>query len=145
MKRMNSDGFTLVEALVALTVFSIGLIALYTAQTVTIGFDSSSDRMSTAANWGASTLERVMFLDKKDIKARDRSGLDRFLRESSQSIDAAIAQADGFTRSPDNRYTMLWYVIEDSPINDTKIVYAVVRSRGIGSKGSRVYMTYVKR
>ncbi len=144
MNTMNERGFTILEAMVALVVFSIGLISLYMAQTATIGFNSSSDRMSTAANWGASTLERMMLLDKEDISTRDDGGLNRFLRESSQQIPAALAEADGSVVSPDGRYTMLWYVVKNTPIYDADTIYAVVRSEGLGSKGDRVYMSYVK-
>ena len=40
--KRDESGFTLLEVIVALAIFTIGILALYTAQTATMGYNSGA-------------------------------------------------------------------------------------------------------
>jgi len=76
MKRpsQNQRGFTLIESVVAIGVLSIGVIALYTLQTISIRGNGSAQRITQEATWGGDQLERLLAADWDSISVSDRDG-----------------------------------------------------------------------
>jgi type IV pilus assembly protein PilV len=62
----NQQGMTLVEVLVALTVFAVGLLAIASMQVTAIRANSSSNIQSTAVAAGQGVLEDLIARDKSD-------------------------------------------------------------------------------
>ena len=54
----NKNGFTLVELLIALVIFAIGILGVATMQITSIKGNSKSRQISEAANVGADRVER---------------------------------------------------------------------------------------
>ena len=134
--KRDKSGFTLLEVIVALAIFTIGILALYTAQTATIGYNSGASRMTTAVNWAAQTLEAIVSLDYRDLT--DQNGD----KTSGLSVTSTTG-ADYSAVSPDGRYTIVWNVVEDMPMPNVKTVRVYVLSGGRGM-GRNVHFEFLK-
>ncbi|MGD8993218.1 MAG: prepilin-type N-terminal cleavage/methylation domain-containing protein [Desulfobacterales bacterium] len=107
--RMMPDirGFTLIEALIAIAIFSIGILAVSSMQISAIN-NNASARMRTEATMLASEkVEELMSLADYD---------DPLLGTDTQS-DA----------SANNIYCLQWSATEDTPIPSTKTINLSVR------------------
>ncbi len=119
MKILREDtGFTLLEVVTALAIFSIGIVALYGIQTMTISQNYKANRIITADTWASEKIEDFIALDYGDV-------------------------ADGNEISPDGVYTVTWTVIEDVPLPNTKTIRVVVTTQRKGT-GSLVDLEYIK-
>ncbi len=134
--KAGSGGFTLLEVVIALAIFTIGILALYAAQTATIGYNFGASRMTVAANWSAQVLESVMALNYDDLNDVNGDGSGGLSRDTAATSDYQAVSTDG-------RYTILWNVAEETPLPRTKTVRVLVTSQGIGM-GRRVQLEYVK-
>lgn len=74
MYRLNNQGFTLIESVVAIGVLSIGIIALYTLQTVSIRGNGSAQKITTEAAWASDQLEQMLAADWDAVSVSDRDG-----------------------------------------------------------------------
>lgn len=101
----NQGGFTLIELVVALTVFSIGLLGASMMQTASIRGNKSSASVSQSSNWAAGKMEEIMSWDY---------------------ADARLLTAGGSDQSPDGQYTITWTVTDNTPVTDTKTVVITV-------------------
>ena len=136
IRASDDGGFTLLEVIIALAIFTAGILALYAAQTATIGYNSGASRITTAATWSAQTFESFMarhYGDLDDLNGDGVGGLN----------NATETTADYSAISPDGRYTILWNVVADMPIPRTKTIRVIVINEGIGV-GRRIQMDYVK-
>lgn len=132
----GDKGFTLLETVIALAIFTIGIVALYGSQVATIRYNFSASRMTTAANWSAQFLESFIpmhYDDLKDVNGDGAAGL----------AASTAAAADYQTVSPDGRYTISWNVAEDTPVRGVKAIRVIVTSPGVGM-GRRVQLDYLK-
>lgn len=68
MNAMNNEkGFSLIEALVATAILSIGIITLITMQTTSVKGNAKARGLTTAASWGQDKLEEFVNTDYGDI------------------------------------------------------------------------------
>jgi type IV pilus assembly protein PilV len=103
----DTRGFTLIEALFAIAIFSIGILAVSSMQISAIN-NNASARMRTEATMLASEkVEELMSLANYN---------DPLLGTDTQS-DA----------SANNIYCLQWSAIEDTPISSTKTITLSVR------------------
>ena len=135
--RVSDDGgFTLLEVIIALAIFTIGILALYTAQTATIGYNFGASRMTTAATWSAQTFESFLTRHYRDLNDLNGDGAGGLNNDTETTADYSAI-------SPDGRFTILWNGVADMPIPRTKTIRVIVVSEGIGI-GRRIQMDYVK-
>jgi len=59
----KQDGFTLIEVLVALTIFAVGLLAIAAMQTSAIKMNSTGNRLTELSTLGIDRLEDLMSRD----------------------------------------------------------------------------------
>lgn len=132
----GNDGFTLLEAIIALAIFTIGIVALYAAQNATIGYNFSASRMTTAVNWSAQFLESFISMNYDDLN--DLNG------DGAAGLAVSTANASDYQAvSPDGRYAIFWNVAEDTPVRGIKAIRVIVTSPGVGM-GRRVQLDYLK-
>ena len=63
IKRLKKqDGFTLIEVLIALTIFAVGLLAIAAMQTSAIRMNSTGNRVTELSTLGIDRLENLMSL-----------------------------------------------------------------------------------
>lgn len=125
MKKLSEEsGFTLIETLVAMTVFTIGILSLYAMQVSAIQGNSSASRMTTAATAGADQLETIFAMDYDALVDTDNdsvAGLYHYEETVAEVADGKATTSDGST--------IYWNVANDSPMPATKrVVVNVVRT-----------------
>lgn len=121
IKKLQKDqGFTLIEVLIAISIFAVGLLAVATMQLSAIRVNSTAGQITTRITWAQDKLEELMALPYTDSQ-----------------LQAAGSPFQETT--PDGYYTISWTVTDDTPISDTKLITVTVTGRG---KTTRV--SYVK-
>jgi len=99
--RINNRGFTLIEVMITLAIFSIGILAIAGLQISSINGNSSARIQTEATTLAVERLERLVALPY------DHSDLD----PSNNPHQAASGS-----------YTIVWDVNEDVPITLTKTI-----------------------
>jgi type IV pilus modification protein PilV len=126
MKKLSEQvGFTLIEALVAMVILTIGILSLYTMQVSAILGNSTASQITKAATAGANQLEDIFAMDYATLVDTDNDLINGL-------YDITDATADGRATTPDG-YTIYWNVAKDEPMpNTARVVVNVVRTdRGI--------------
>jgi type IV pilus assembly protein PilV len=140
--RDDSQGFSLIEVLIAITIFSIGLLAVASMQSTSIDSSSSAMVQTEVAAWAADRVESLMAIPYHD-SALDAGTYGSAVSQSSDGIDndwdGAIDEA-GETGSLN---TITWTIQEDTPINNTKTITVTVTSTREGGKTVTLEMTKV--
>ena len=112
IKTIQKDqGFTLIEVLIALTIFAIGLLAVAAMQTSAITVNSTADQITTRTTWAQDKIEELMALPYTDSQ----------LQESGSPFQEI---------TPDGIYTVSWTVTDDTLITGTKLITITVTGRG---------------
>ena len=132
----NQNGFTLVELLIALVIFAVGILGVATMQTTSIKGNSHARRISEATNVAADRIEQIMSLDYEHADLTDDTdnnggnfGLD----------DATQATADGYFKSANGNYELYWNIAEDHIMTGTKTINFIVDPSGNGKNISIMY------
>ena len=140
----RQQGFSLLEVMIALAIFSIATVALYGIQTITISQNFSARQITTANAWGAKKLEDLMALKYEDVKDRNGEGFDGLGNDTPPDPDDPGApEPDYWEFTPDGVYTVMWNVAERIPLDNTKTVRVIVTSQRTGT-GDRVELQYIK-
>ena len=100
----SSNGFTLIEVLVAMVILSVGLLGTAALITGIIKSNQLSNRITTAT---------VLAQDKMEVI-------------KSVSYSNAVSEARAFLPSPDNKYEREVTVVDDSPAVNMKAVTVTV-------------------
>ena len=110
----KEQGFTLVEVLIALTIFAIGILAIASMQMWGLRGNSSAMYHTEAATFAADRIETLMTVDYADL------------------ADGSETQGDS------NEYTISWTVSTDNPINNTATITVDVQwnDRGLAKSAS---------
>jgi type IV pilus assembly protein PilV len=110
MKRLKKEnGFTLIEVLIALTIFAVGMLAVAAMQNSAVKMNSTADKLTHLATWGMDKIEELSALPYAD-----------------PSLDSA---GDPH-REVSGGYTITWTVIDDNPMSNIKNVTVTVTGRG---------------
>lgn len=107
-KPRKEEGFSLLEVLIAISIFSIGILAVATMQISAINGNASARRHTEAATFAADRAERLMALP----------------------YDHAELAAGAHPGSPS------WTVTDDTPVPNTKTVNVIVTWSDRGTQKS---------
>ena len=66
IKPKKDEGFTLIEVLIAISIFAVGLLAVAAMQTSAIRVNSSAAQLTEVNTWGMDKLEELMALPYLD-------------------------------------------------------------------------------
>jgi type IV pilus assembly protein PilV len=120
IKTIQKDqGFTLIEVLIAITIFAVGLLAVAAMQTSAITVNSTADQITTRITWAQDKIEELMALPYTDSQLQ--------------------AAGSPFQETTSDGYTVSWTVTDDTLISGTKLITVTVTGKG---KTTRV--SYVK-
>jgi type IV pilus assembly protein PilV len=137
-QRRSEQGFSLVEVMIAMTVFSLSLAALGAMQLVAINFNASAQEMTQLATLAQETMEKLMVLPYNDVYLRDETPI-----ESKTTYIAYIDLAGDMSHPPTAcassmceatppsvyRYKVQWQVDVDFPSANIKTVDVTVTGR----------------
>ena len=108
MKNQNA-GFTLIEVLIALSIFAVGMLAVAAMQNSAVQMNSTADKLTHLATWGMDKIEELSALPYAD--------------PSLDSAGAPHGEVSG-------DYTITWTIIDDSPKANIKNVTVTVSGHG---------------
>ena len=120
-KSKKDEGFTLIEVLIAITIFAVGLLAVATMQLSAIRVNFTAGQITTRITWAQDKLEELMALPYSDPWIED-------LGDPPSGTDTAGDAHQATT--PDGYYTISWTVTNDTPIASTKLITVTVTGRG---------------
>jgi type IV pilus assembly protein PilV len=117
----KEEGFTLIEVLIALTIFAVGLLAVAAMQTTSIRVNSSAGKMTTRITFAQDQMEKFLNMpytsDWLDPAGNPPAGVD-----PSGNTHTLPANADG--------YVVSWSVTNNSPISNKKTIVISVAGKG---------------
>jgi len=154
MKTLRSNsGFTLIEALVAMVVLTIGILSLYSMQIKSIQGNSKANRFTTASTWNADQMEKIVGMDYNDATLKDTNqngtnqdadgdGVDDDGGNFGLDDSDSAADIPPFTTS-DGRYTLYLNVAVDVPMKNLKTIRVHVQDNSQTLSGP-VTFTYIK-
>ena len=105
----NEHGFTLIEVLIAMAIFSIGILGVAAMQTTAAGGNSSARRVTNIANVAADHVERLISLPYNHASLNNGS------RTGPGATD----------------YSVTWTVTDDTPVTGTKTLRVTVQALAI--------------
>jgi type IV pilus modification protein PilV len=117
---LKQDGFTLIEALTAMVILTIGILSYFTLQGNMIGANHRAYTMTQATNLVAAQLEAI--------------------RQSPYSTLADSTLATQFNDAQTG-YSVTWTVTDDTPVSGAKLIAATVV---VPNNGPTVTLDYVK-
>ena len=108
----NEHGFTFIEVVIAMAIFSIGILGVAAMQTTAAGGNSSARRVTNIANVAADHVERLISLPY------NHNDLD-----------------NGNHDIPDaTEYSVSWTVTDDTPVSGTKTLRVTVQAKAIDTE-----------
>ncbi|RWX42939.1 prepilin-type N-terminal cleavage/methylation domain-containing protein [Candidatus Electrothrix aarhusensis] len=118
-KRLGEAGFTLIEAMIAMAIFAIGILALYAMQLAATKENITANRISTGSTWAVDKIEELLALGYEDLIEPSNanscnpgtSNVDGCggVGETGEVMDF-IAKADYCDKRTDPLYNVYWNV-----------------------------------
>lgn len=100
----GENGFTMIEVLIALTIFAIGMLAVAGMQIMGIQGNAVAKWQTQSASWGSDRIERLITLD----------------------YDDADLSAGSHGPVTEDQYEISWVVTNDDPMANTKTLVVSV-------------------
>jgi len=159
MERISTDeqGFTLIEILIAITVFAIGILAVGKMQITAIQGNSRANHLTEAATIAQSKMEELIslnyndpLLDDGDLDGTNQDADDDGIDDGGNDFglnDNTVGNADGtdqYQAVGNLKYNIFWNIAPDEPTTDTKIIRVIVTWRSHGGLTRNVSFDAVK-
>ena len=123
MKRSNEKGFSLIEILIAITVFAIGILAVGKMQITAIKGNSFANDLTKATTLAQDRMEKLIGLSYTDPLLDDTN------TNGDAGIDGANATAADHN-DPNNpvdiKYNIFWNIAPDHYISNTKEIRVII-------------------
>ena len=123
----NHQGFSLIEVLIAISIFSIGILAIASMQSTSIDNSSSAMMQTEMSAWAADRIETLIALPYSDA-ALDPGTYGSAVSQSTDGIDNDWDGNIDEIGEAGTLNTITWTIQEDTPINNTKTITVTVTS-----------------
>ena len=123
MKKSNQKGFSLIEILIAITVFAIGILAVGKMQIAAIKGNSFANDITKATTLAQDRMEELISLSYDDTDSLDDNDTDD--KAGLDDTDAAADHKDA-NNPVDGRYNIFWNIAPDHPIDNTKEIRVII-------------------
>jgi type IV pilus assembly protein PilV len=123
MKINDEKGFSLIEILIAITVFAIGILAVGKMQITAIKGNSFANDLTKATTLAQDRMEGLIGLSYTDPLLDDTNG------DSHAGIDdanATTADHNDPNNPVDGRYNISWNIAPDHYIGNTKEIRVII-------------------
>lgn len=120
-RKFNDKGFTLMEVLIAIAIFSIGILGVASLQISSVNYNSYARKVTEATTLGVETMENLMILPY-----------------DADELDPG-ANPQQIVNDP---YTVSWNVTEDTGLSLKTINMTVTWSERGNTK--RIFLNYMK-
>ena len=121
-KPKKDAGFTLIEVLIAISIFAVGLLAVAAMQTSAIRVNSSAAQLTELNTWGMDKLEELMGLPYTDPWLEAAGNFPNLDAAGNTHQDPDPPTAGGFT--------VRWVITDNSPTPNTKLITITVTGKG---------------
>ena len=105
----NEKGFTLIEVLLGISIFAVGLMAIAAMQISAIKVNSSANYLTERTTYAQDKLEELTALSY---------------------TDANLASGTTHTDTSNPDFTITWTVIDDNPVTNSKYITITSSARG---------------
>jgi len=105
----KTDGYTLIEVLIAITIFAVGMLAVAGMQTLAVRLNSTAGKLTNLSMLGMDKIEELSALPYSD-PLLDPTG------NPHQELSGD--------------YTISWTVIDNNPVTNTKSITVTVSGQG---------------
>jgi len=131
----QSQGFTFIEVLIAMAIFSIGILGVAAMQTSSTRGNSAAGGVTSNLTWAADRVEELMALPYAHA--------DLIAGNHSVAAGNLTAATDGIDNNSDGRIdeagetgniAIQWIVTDDTPVRSTKTVQITVLRTGPGGQ-----------
>jgi type IV pilus assembly protein PilV len=143
--QIHRQGFTLIEVLVAITILTIGLLAVAKMQVSAIQGNYFSNNTTTALTLAEQKMEDLLGrnyatdADLVDTQAGNNTDLTSLVTKDHEELNV---NEEGVAGS--GIYHRVWNVADDTPITDTKTITIIVTWTK-GSHTHRMHLSCIKR
>jgi prepilin-type N-terminal cleavage/methylation domain-containing protein len=153
----NEKGFSLVEILIGVAVFSLGMLGIIALQISSLNSIRFAGNMGEGMSLASTKIEELMLADYDDPLTSAASfdplhplldytydGLAGLDNNCHSALGACAANADGYEvlGGWNGKYVLFWNVVENNPINDTKTINMIISWRVKDSEGSRQQVSF---
>ena len=119
MEKLKKEaGFTLIEVLIAITIFAVGLLAVAAMQNSAILMNSNAGKLTNLSTWGMDKIEELSALSYNDPWLETAGN-----PPGNDSAGNTHEEVSG-------DYTISWTVIDNNPLTSTKNITVTVTGRG---------------
>ncbi|MFC1813102.1 prepilin-type N-terminal cleavage/methylation domain-containing protein [Thermodesulfobacteriota bacterium] len=115
----REKGFTLIEVMIALTIFAVGMLAVATMQISAISVNARAKRLTQRTTYAQDKIEELIALDYTDT-----------------ALDSAIPHSETHT----DGFTVSWTITNNNPIPNLKSIVVTVTGYG----GQRTVISHAK-
>ncbi len=120
-KRLSdTDGFTLIEVLITMVIFAVGILGLAMMQLSAIKGNSIANRVTEASTVASDQIERIMTWDYND-GLLDENNDNTYTLSNGNEVTF-----DGHEAGPSGNYDVFWNVRENTPRTGSKTVDVTV-------------------
>jgi len=110
---MNGMGFTLLEVLIAISIFAVGILGVSSMQIMSMTTNSKANFVSEGSAWAQDKLEEFMSLGYGDA----------FIKDNNSGVGTVTSYTEF---SPPSGYAIGWTVDDDNPIENVKRITLTV-------------------
>jgi type IV pilus assembly protein PilV len=111
---LNQNAFSLIEILIAISIFSIGMLAVVSLQISSMDLNTSSRRLTDATALASERMERLLALPYTH---------EDLLEENNEDF-----------QDTNGIYEISWNIVEDQFINGTKTIQVIVAFNNRGEQ-----------
>ena len=117
-------GFSLLEVLISIAVFTTALLAVSIMLLNTIKGNSVSINLTNASQLASKQIEKMMLMPYSDIKDKDKDAADGFDDHDYATADMSNLSVE--TGGTGKRYDIYANIVEDYPVKNTKTIRVIV-------------------
>ncbi|MCI5207540.1 MAG: prepilin-type N-terminal cleavage/methylation domain-containing protein [Candidatus Electrothrix sp. ATG2] len=156
------DGFTLIETMVAMVIFTIGILALFGMQSAAIKENIVANNVTTGAALASARVEELIAMSYDDSRLEDPDKIKdcTFFSPEWCKKNEVEPEAYGEEVSGQAKYSVYWAVAQDctltrdeildvgleddSPYRPKHLFIAVTRDNGNGDEDVTAEFSYIK-